>query len=328
MQTLHPLSTLTEEEYRLCVRVARLYYENELTQDKIGQMLGLSRVKVNRVLQQARAQGIVEIRIHESLTAFSEIEHQLIIKYSLRDAVVVREEEPGQGLYLSLARGATAWLKSHLEPGIRIGLGLGRTISHLPQVFQINQRVDCTFTEVVGAASEHSGGIGAYYNITSKMAELVGGKAEFFYAPTFVSDLELKNKLMEEPSVILSMERARQCSIILQSVGPVDNSALLYMHGYLNKRDLEDLRQRGAVGDALGHYFLADGSHLPSLADDRVIGLELEDIKRVPWSVAIAGGAEKVVPIDAALKGKYFNVLITDRRTATILLALENEHAE
>ena len=238
------------------------------------------------------------------------------------------EEEPGQGLYLSLARGASSWLKLHIESGMRIGLGLGRTISHLPKVFQVDHRVECTFTEVVGAASDHSGGLAASYNITSKMAELAGGTAEFFYAPTFVSDPELRKKLLEEPSVILSMERARQCTIILQSIGPVDNSALLYLHGYLTGKDLEELRKQGAVGDALGHYFRADGSPLRSLSDERVIGLDLEDIGRVPWSVAIAGGQEKVIPLNAALRGKYFNVLITDRQTASALLALEDDHAE
>jgi lsr operon transcriptional repressor len=311
---------MTEDEYRLCVRVAKLYYENDLTQNKIGQLLGYSRVKINRVLQQARAAGVVEIRIHTAQVEFFELENQLVTKYGLRDALVVMEDEAGQGLHLSLARGAAAWLKPHLEPGTRIGLGLGRTISHIPMVFHVDRQVDCTFTEIVGAASNHSGGM-ASYNITSKMAELVGGKAEFFYAPTFVSDPELKKKLMMEPSVLAAIERARQCDIVMQSVGPVDDSALLFIHNYITRKDLQNLLQLGAVGDALGHYFNADGTPIPSITDDRVIGIDLEDIKRAQWSVVIAGGPEKLLPIAAALKGKYFNVLITDRKTALALLS-------
>jgi len=321
-------ANMTEEEFRLCVRVAKLYYENDLTQDRIGELLGYSRVKINRVLQQARISGVVEFRIHTPANTFYEIENDLVTRYGLRDAVVVREDEPGQGLYLSLARGAAAWLKAHIEPGCRIGLGLGRTISHLPQVFHLDRQVDCTFTEVVGAASDHSGGISASYNITSKMAELVGGRAEFFYAPNFVSDPELKKKLMQEPSVIAAMERARLCNIILQSVGPVDHTALLYVHHYITLKDLRALQKLGAVGDALGHYFGADGVPVHSKIDDQVMGIDLEDVKRAAWSVVIAGGPEKIKPIDAALQGKYFNVLITDRQTARALLSQDKNHAQ
>ena len=314
-------SNLSEEEYRLCVRVAKLYYENNLTQEEIGERLGYSRIKINRVLRQAREAGILEIRIQSPPNYYFDLENDLALHYGLRDAVVVQDEEPGQSLYLSLARGAAAWLKQHLAKGLRVGMGLGRTVSHLPQVFQSDKKIDCTFTEIVGAASEYSGGF-ASYNITSKMAELVGGKAEFFYAPTFVADPELNQKLLEEPSVAAALEKARSADIILQSVGPVDETALLYVHEHITAADLEDLRRLGAVGDALGQYYDRDGRHVPSFTDDCIIGIRLGDLTEVPWSVLIAGGPEKIIPIDAGLKGNYFNVLITDQQTGQQLLDL------
>lgn len=321
-----PQVTLSEEDYRLCVRVAKLYYEHELTQGEIGERLGYSRVKINRVLRQARQAGILEVRINAPPNYYFELENALIEQYNLRDALVVIDEPPGQALYLSLARGASLWLKQHLQPGVRIGLGLGRTISYLPQVFHCEQPVDCIFTEVVGAASSHPDSIESY-NVTSKMAELSGGRAEFFYAPTFVSDPDLKQRLLNEPSVITALQRARSAQIVMQSLGPADESALLYLHKYITAADLENLRKQGVVGDALGHYFDADGRHIPSFTDAHVIGLELEDLHNIPWSVVIAGGPEKVLPIDAALTGKIFNVLITDRRTARALLGMEADLA-
>ena len=47
-----------------------------------------------------------------------------------------------------------------------------------------------------------------------------------------------------------------------------------------------------------------------------MIGLHLSELVDIPWSVLIGGGPEKIIPIDAALKGKYFNVLITNISTA------------
>jgi DNA-binding transcriptional regulator LsrR (DeoR family) len=317
---------LSAEEHRLTVKVAKLYYEDGLTQNEIAKMLGYSRIKIHRLLRTAKDAGIVNIQILTPDSDFYDLERLLIKNFNLRDALIVPTKSPGSELYLSLAGGAVSWLKMRLEDSIRVGLGLGRTISHLPQVFQVSDKISCTFTEIVGAASDYSQGF-TNLNITSQMAEIAGGEAEFFYAPTVVSSPALKQKLIAEPSVKKALERARNCDIILQSVGPVDNSALLYLHGYLNDDDLQSLRDMGAVGDALGHYFDASGKPVRTLTDELMIGLELEDLRTVPWSVLIAGGDDKQVAIQAALRGDYFNVLITDEMTAQTL-TLEAKNAE
>lgn len=313
---------LDKEILRLSVKVAKLYYEDELTQGEIARKLGYSRTKIHRILSTAKEHGVVQIQIHAPENEYFELEHVLIKTFGLRDAVVVPPRPAGEDLYLALDRGAVGWLKSKLEDGIRIGLGLGRTISHLPRVFEPNGSVNCTFTEIVGAAADHNQEISSY-NITSKMAELIGGKAEFFYAPTFVSSPSLKEELISEPSIKKSLQRARKSDIILQSVGPVDETALLYLHGCLDEDDLVELRSKGAVGDALGHYFDREGRPVPSFTDQLMIGLDLEDLTRIPWSVVIAGGTDKVQVLGAALRGEMFNVAVTDADTARRLLERE-----
>ena len=226
---------------------------------------------------------------------------------------------------MALGTGAAEWLIPKLKADLRIGLGLGRTISHLPKVFAPAQQVSCIFTEIVGGASNHSGSFSSY-NITSKMADLTGGRAEFFYAPTFVSNPNLKAELMKESSIQKALENAKNCDIVLQSVGPVNKTALLYQHEFISQQDLERLKQAGAVGDALGHYFDHEGASISSLTDAHMIGLGLEDLKAVPWSVCVAGGEEKTEAIRAALKGAIFNVLITDSHTAETLAAKETKN--
>jgi deoxyribonucleoside regulator len=309
----------TEEEYRQLVKVAKLYYQYDFTQGEIATRLGFSRVKIHRMLRAAKDMGIVKIQINTGSLGYVDFENQLMVKYNLRDVIIVPSQVDKSDQYLSLARGAIEWLSPQLASGIKIGLGLGRTISHLPQVFESSRQIDCTFAEIVGAASDHSQGF-APYNITSRMAEIVGGKAEFFYAPTYVSSPELKKSLVAEPSIQRSLERARECDIVIQSIGPVDQSALLYVHGLLTDKGLQELRDIGAVGDALGHYFDANGQEVEAAINQLVIGIDLEDLRRISWSVLIAGGEEKEAAIDAALKGELFNVLITDTDTADNLL--------
>ncbi|MCK5076910.1 MAG: RNA polymerase subunit sigma-70, partial [Calditrichia bacterium] len=64
----------------------------------------------------------------------------------------------------------------------------------------------------------------------------------------------------------------------------------------------------------------ADGTICSKDLNNRTIGIELEEIKKKPYSIAVAGGKEKLNAIRAGLKGKYFNVLITDEWIANELL--------
>jgi DNA-binding transcriptional regulator LsrR (DeoR family) len=312
----------SREDHHLWAKIAKLYYEDDLTQDEIGQKLGYSRVKIHRILQAARKAGIVQVNIKGPDTEALELEHQLIKHYDLRDCVVVEARPAGEELYLVLARGAVSWLKPRLAPGARVGLGLGRTLSYFPQVFEVEKSISCTFTEIAGALSDHSWGYNGN-NIVSRMAEICGGNAEVFYAPTIVSSPELRDQLIQERTIHVSLERARSCEMVFQSVGPVDESAILYKNGYLTREDLARLRGAGAVGDALGCYFDRSGRILPSPIDGRLIGLRLEELIGLPWSVLVAGGIEKIIPIDASLRGGYFNTLVTDLQTGVALLELE-----
>ena len=57
--------------------------------------------------------------------------------------------------------------------------------------------------------------------------------------------------------------------------------------------------------------------------DDRVIAITLEELKKTPRVVGVAGGDRKVEAIRACLKGSLVNVLVTDKFTAEKLLKSE-----
>lgn len=310
---------LSLEDHRLCTRIARLYFHRDLTQEQIGDQLGLSRVKVNRMLRLAREAGVVEVRIQGVEEPTEALTDGLIAQWRLRDARVVADTETSDGLIALLASSASAWLAGQLQPGIRVGFGLGRTISKLPETFQVDGPTNCVFTEIEGAAPDESAGF-ASYNVTSRMGAIAGARTEFIYAPTFVSDSALRERLAEEPSIARALERARQSDIVMQSVGTVSGSALLRIHGVLTDTDLDHLKAQGAVGDALGHYFDAEGRHVPFRTDDIHMGLTLDDLKKVPLSALVAGGADKLSSITGALRGGFFNVVITDVETARALV--------
>ena len=85
-------------------------------------------------------------------------------------------------------------------------------------------------------------------------------------------------------------------------------------------KELKSLSDRGAVGDICLRFFDADGAPVVTPLNERVIAIELADLKRVDRVVGIAGGRRKFAAIRGALRGRRINVLITDRSTAERLV--------
>jgi lsr operon transcriptional repressor len=310
---------LTLAEHRLCARVARLYYESDLTQEQIAGVLGLSRMKVNRLLRLANTAGVVQIRILEPEEPHSELLHRLQLEFHLKDALIVSAPQPEQTLRAVLAAAAADWLAEHLVEGLVVGLGLGRTVALVPDTFNLPRPINCRFVTLEGVGVSPNAGFAAY-DVTSRLADAAGGTAEIISAPTFVSTPRIRKALIAEPSVSASLETARKASLMIQSVGSVSTDALLYRHGTLTGHDLNRLQAAGAVGDALGHFFDANGKHVPWPTEDLHIGLTLDDLKQCPTSALLAGGEDKVLAIRGAIRGGFANALITDAATAERLL--------
>ena len=76
------------------------------------------------------------------------------------------------------------------------------------------------------------------------------------------------------------------------------------------------LREKDAVGDILLRFFDVDGNPVESSLNDRVVSMELEQLKNIDRAIGIAGGSQKFSAIRGALRGGLINILITDSCTA------------
>jgi DNA-binding transcriptional regulator LsrR (DeoR family) len=59
--------------------------------------------------------------------------------------------------------------------------------------------------------------------------------------------------------------------------------------------------------------------------NDRVIGLTLDEIRRIPLRVVVAGGHDKDRAIHAALEAGLISVLVTDAGTAARVLTAHRQ---
>src|SRR5438477_1671336 len=82
-------SPQVDREEQLATRAAWLYFVAGLTQAQIGKKLGINRIRINRLLAQAREEGMVQIRITGRLAECVALEEKLKSRFDLEGAVVV-----------------------------------------------------------------------------------------------------------------------------------------------------------------------------------------------------------------------------------------------
>ena len=305
---------------RLLVHVAWMHAVLDMTQASIAEQLGLSRPKVNRLIHEAKETGVIEARVDTSRAHNFELERALVERFDLRDAVVVMEaREEGKTLYYALAQGFSDWIEPRLQPDLKIAMGRGRTLSHLPLVLTPRVRVPVQVCEIAGGTMDESGLVESF-NVTERFAKVLGGTANYIYAPSHVANKQIRDALLNEPVIMEALRRACECEIVVQSVGTADEDSILYKFGYLSDEDLATLRQAGAVGEMMSYFYDANGRVVPSPLEDRIVGITLGDSLRIPWRVCLAGGRSKLTAISAAIENKLFNVLVTDAATASKLL--------
>ena len=89
----------------------------------------------------------------------------------------------------------------------------------------------------------------------------------------------------------------------------------------MEKKDMVlDMSQKGGVGELIGRVFDKNGDAMVSEIDERLIGLTIDEIKKIPTRVGVAFGKEKINAIHTAVNSGIINVLITDSLTGEQLL--------
>ena len=76
-----------------------------------------------------------------------------------------------------------------------------------------------------------------------------------------------------------------------------------------------------AVGDVCGRLYDRNGDPVSFTGSDRLIAIELADLRTVPTVIAVAAGTDKVQPTIVAARAGYFNQLVTDPQTAEEIIA-------
>lgn len=302
---------MDEQTYALATKAAWYYYMEDNTQAQIAEVMGVSRAKVIRLLEEARAQGIVQFSFRKNDSQRVSAEQLLIDRFGLKDAFVVPTPLDSSAINQSIAQGAAHYVSDHLREDGYLNIGYGDTVSRMLGFLAKNREESLNVVSLTGGVSYYLPSVGT----TAYSMHLF-----LTPSPLVVSSRQVRDALLEEKSLqdVSTMTEYADMSVV--GIGAAVEGATVLRNGILNEGELTVLKMQGAVGDVLNHFMDKDGTLIKTEIEDRVISTDLDKLRQLKNVVGVAGGKDKVTAIKAVLNGGYLNVLITDSDTAAELL--------
>ena len=302
---------MDEQTYALATKAAWYYYMEDNTQAQIAEAMGVSRAKVIRLLEEARAQRIVQFSFRKNDSQRVSAEQLLIDRFGLKDAFVVPTPLDSSAINQSIAQGAAHYVSDHLREDGYLNIGYGDTVSRMLGFLAKNREESLNVVSLTGGVSYYLPSVGT----TAYSMHLF-----LTPSPLVVSSRQVRDALLDEKSLqdVSTMTEYADMSVV--GIGAAVEGATVLRNGILNEGELTVLKMQGAVGDVLNHFMDKDGNLIQTEIEDRVISTDLDKLRQLKNVVGVAGGKDKVSAIKAVLNGGYLNVLITDSDTAAELL--------
>jgi DNA-binding transcriptional regulator LsrR (DeoR family) len=319
---------MEEERVDLLAQVAIWYYEEGLDQAAIATRINKSRSMVSRLLDQARAMGLVEVRVRYPMRTDNELEQRLCGEFELAEAHVLAEPPDDYGLLLRrLGELGARSLQASLHPGITIGLSWGTGVHAVVSAMPSTLVPDSMVVQLIGAVG-HGDPMVDGAELGRWLAQKLGASFRFLSAPLLVEDEQVARALRRERTIEETLTIAAQAEVAIIGIGtPEPEHSSLLRAGYMTRREMGDLIRQGVVGDIVAHQFDENGVRLDIPENRRAISLDADAIRRIPKVIAVSGSTAKARAIHAGLLGKYFNCLITDARAAEAVLDIKRERA-
>lgn len=312
-----------QDRASLLADVAEMYFLEEKNQAEIAKTIGVTRSMISRMLTEARESGIVEIRIQRPLQSDPELENALKEKFGLRDVfVVITSHRSGERLTRTLGNAGAKMLARFLAPQRILGLAWGTSISATVDAFETKELMPVKVVQLVGAMGAHNLEYDGH-DLVARITEKLGGEAYYLNAPYLAQNAKMAKSLLETKSIREAISVGKKTDVALLGIGTTTPEySSFYLAGYVTRRELDDLRKAGAIGDVCGLHFDINGQ--PACDDfcERLVSIRRHDLLSIPVRLGVAGGEGKADAILGALRSKYVNVLVIDSTTARKVLEL------
>lgn len=300
--------------------IAWQYYIKGLTQGEIAKQKELSRPTVMSYLKLARNRGIVSIKLDPVHGRTNEIADQLRKRFNLKTVYVVAG---GQGNDLqtleAVCEFAAHTLPDFLDSNDELGVSWGQTLSIMANMVPIFPISGLVVRQLIGSMANPI--VVTAESCTTEIARRLDGKCINLNAPAVCSNVKLARALCREQIISQQLEKLRACNKAVYSVSSCTPDTHVIRFKVCTREELRAYEKRGAVCNLAGRFLDADGNAVKGELDDRLICVQLSDLRRMK-GMLIVSGTNKAASALSVLRGGYAECMVVDENLAKAILRI------
>src|SRR5699024_4439897 len=136
----------------------------------------------------------------------------------------------------------------------------------------------------------------------SKRAGVQTCALAILYSPALVSNQLIREELSNNDAIQSVLEAGKEVDLALIGISSLDQESNMRRLGFLSEDDVEELKELEAVGVVNSRFYNAEGTEVDSAINQNVIGLNLEDLKKIPTKMTLVYGDRKIDAIRVTLE--------------------------
>lgn len=299
----------------------------------LGEMAGLSERETRTIMDLLRKQHLINITksgmtitvegkdVLEALEQTMEVwSGRVVLEKRLKEylgihsvKVVAGNSDTDTTIKDLLGMAAANEFMSRISDGKTIAVTGGSSVASIPTYIDKENDVgNLLFIAARGGVGEE---IALQANvIAASFANACGGTYNTFYYPESLST-EAHEAFCKDPSVLKMMHLYDEVDCVLHGIG--DAQTMASMRGS-SEEEISMLKKTKAKGEAFGYYFDRTGKAVHRI---RTIGIQTEQIVRVPLLISIAGGGSKAEAILSYMAtAPKQTILVTDEGAANEMI--------
>lgn len=312
---------MSVSEEQNMIKVATLYYKEGLTQIQIAKKFGVSRSLVSKWLITARKKGYIEVFFNSEAVYSVDLELKLEKLFGLKSVVVVDTRNlSANEIEKVFGQTAALAIRNMLLNAHSVGVSWGNSLKNLVTQFPFENYPDKVFIPLIG-------GMGTdHFDIHSnqlcyEFARKTRSSAKYLYAPALVSNPSIRYELENNEYIKEILNEAKNVDLAIVSISSPYHLNTMEKIGYISKEETDELRKLGVVGDINSRFFNKQGKEINHDINNNVIGISIEDLKKIPNVVTIAHQKSKWLGIYYACQNKITTDLITTDIIANKLIS-------
>ncbi len=310
-----------DQMFEDALKVVRMYYHLDMTTGEIASQLGFSRPKVSRLLTWAKENGVIEFRIIDHREHQLTLERELEDKFDISEVKVVpvapttgREQRLDQVVAF-----AAHYLNSIVRPNMILSLAWGNTVARLSRALIPKPLPGAQIVQLNGSGNSGSG-ITYAADIVTTFAANYRATPHLLPVPAHFDNPQTRDAMFEERTIKRARDLAARADIAVYGIGVPSADSYIYTAGYIERKELDELMEKGVVGDIGTVFFRIDGSYADLEINKRSSGPDLSALSDHTHAICVVEGTHKRQGILGALNGRFMNTLIIDEPTAISLL--------